>query len=372
MGRRAFTVIELLVVVGIIVLLVGILIVGLSGAARTAQGAQTRALMSSIANALVRFKADVGYLPPVLGRRGTLESDAGFAQDLLPSPVFELNPGGLPVANLNDLNRMREWFSPTSLATYLIGAGNRNADGFGCVGEPGFTTSSPPPGARERPTLGIKHPGRDGVWGAATPVGGSGVIQGSVRARSTSQLTGNQGYLKGRVYGPYLELKDPAAVGAVVEYRVLIPPTTSEGEAATPIAVGPSDANYPAARPGANDATRQNFGMCILDYWGSPIIYYRRGYVNGDPRFVANREARAGVPSCGFDLSDMPALRPQRFDPGTQVQGSPDAAGDTFTSRELYGAEFALLSAGPDRRWDPRRRVGRNQENADNIVVTGP
>ena len=355
MGRRAFTIIELLVVVGIIVLLVGILIVGLSGAARTAQGAQTRALMSSIANALVRFKADVGYLPPVLGPGGT-QAAAGFAQDLRTVPA--------PFAN-GTANQVREWFSPTSLATYLIGAGNRNADGFGCVGDPVFAAGSPPPGARERPALGIKHPGRDGVWGASL---GSGTgAPGQFGRRATSALNGNQGYLKGRVYGPYLELKDPQALGAVVDYQQVAP-----GEAFVPRAVGPSDSNYPTALPGASDAVRQNFGMCILDYWGSPIIYYRKGYVNGDPRYVATREQVAGSPTCGFDLSDMPALRPQRFDPGTEVQGSPDAAGDSFTSRELYGAEFALLSPGPDRRWDPRRRVGLNQENADNIVVTGP
>jgi hypothetical protein len=203
------------------------------------------------------------------------------------------------------------------------------------------------------------------VWGASFASGLG--APGQFSRRSTASLGGNQGYLKGRVYGPYLELKDPQAVGALVDYQSIAP-----GEALVPRAVGPSDSSYPTALPGASDGVRQNFGMCILDYWGSPIIYYRKGYVNGDPRYLATREAVAGSPTCGFDLSDMPALRPQRFDPGTQAQGSPDAAGDSFTSRELFGAEFALLSPGPDRRWDPRRRVGLNQENADNIVVTGP
>lgn len=358
MPRRAFTIIELLVVVGIIVLLVGILIVGLSGAARTAQGAQTRALMSSVANALVRFKADVGYLPPVLGPGATQFGAAGYAQDL------RAVPGPLAAANAN---QVREWFSATTLATYLIGAGNRNADGFGCVGDPAFTAGSPPPGVRERPTLGIKHPGRDGVWGAAFSAAPGSAGYGQFGRRTTASLNGNNGYVKGRVYGPYLELKDPNAVGAVVDYQAISP-----GEAFVPRAVGPADSSYPTALPGVSDGVRQNFGMCILDYWGSPIIYYRKGYVNGDPRYIATRDEVAGSPYCGFDLSDMPALRPQRFDPGTQVEGSPDAAGDAFTSRELYGAEFALLSPGPDRRWDPRRRVGLNQENADNIVVTGP
>lgn len=362
MPRRAFTIIELLVVVGIIVLLVGILIVGLSGAARAAQGAQTRALMSSVSNALVRFKADVGYLPPVLGPASTQPGQPGYACDLLNSPLVNPSTGAavspVPVSAPADF---RDWYSATTLGTYLLGAGNRNADGFGIVGDPAFTAGSPPPGERERPTLGIKHPGRDGVWGALVSPAGPNLARGSFRARTVSGLSGNQGYLKGRVYGPYLELKDPAALGAVVAY-----------DAGTPKAARPTDSDYPTALPGASDAVRQNFGMCIMDYWGSPIVYYRKGYVNGDPRYIASKESSAGAPACGFDLSDMPALRPQRFDPGTQVEGLPDAAGDRFTSRELYASEFGLVSFGPDRLWDPKRRVGVNSENVDNIVVTGP
>ena len=65
--RRAFTVVELLVVLAIIILLVGILVVGLGQAAGTAQKAQTRFLLNSMAAGLAQFKGDHGYLPPVLG-----------------------------------------------------------------------------------------------------------------------------------------------------------------------------------------------------------------------------------------------------------------------------------------------------------------
>ena len=45
----------------------GILIVAINAATKTAQATNTRALMSSIKQALVRFKGDIGYYPPVLG-----------------------------------------------------------------------------------------------------------------------------------------------------------------------------------------------------------------------------------------------------------------------------------------------------------------
>ena len=56
--RVGFTVVELLVVLAIIILLVGILLVGLTQAAGSAQAAQTRFLMNSMAAGLVQFIAE--------------------------------------------------------------------------------------------------------------------------------------------------------------------------------------------------------------------------------------------------------------------------------------------------------------------------
>ena len=60
-----FTTIELMVVIGIVTMLLGILLVALNGATRSAQSANTRALMNSMKTALVTFRNDIGYLPPV-------------------------------------------------------------------------------------------------------------------------------------------------------------------------------------------------------------------------------------------------------------------------------------------------------------------
>ena len=66
-ARRAFTIIELLTVVGIIVVLVGLLVVAVSSASKAAQAASTRSMMGAVSRALTQFKTDMGYLPPVLG-----------------------------------------------------------------------------------------------------------------------------------------------------------------------------------------------------------------------------------------------------------------------------------------------------------------
>ena len=65
--RRAFTLVELLVVIGVIAMLVGLLIVGINAAQKRAQKMNTQFLLSSISQALSRFKSDHGYYPPVLG-----------------------------------------------------------------------------------------------------------------------------------------------------------------------------------------------------------------------------------------------------------------------------------------------------------------
>ena len=62
--RLGFTVVELLVVLAIIILLVGILLVGLNQAAGSAQAAQTRFLLNSMAAGLVRVNCPQFGQPP--------------------------------------------------------------------------------------------------------------------------------------------------------------------------------------------------------------------------------------------------------------------------------------------------------------------
>jgi len=172
--RKGFTLLELLIVTAMIILLLGILVVALNKASKTAQSTNTRALMTSINQALVRFQGDIGYLPPVLENNRDL--------------YFPPDPLGNYAAEVQD------WYSITTLAEYLIGYGNDQQDGHGDE----FDGSI---GA-----LGIRDPGSDGVWGSTI----QGPADGSLSNRN--QIGGAS---VGQIYGPYLELKDDHLIGSI-------------------------------------------------------------------------------------------------------------------------------------------------------------
>jgi type II secretory pathway pseudopilin PulG len=332
---RAFTIIELLVTVAIIILLLGLLLVGLQQAARAAQVAQTKTLMSSINRALVSFKNDVGYYPPVLGRGSGNGSQPvgqlGFGRDLLVPPGAI--SGSTSIA-------LQQWNSFTSLPEYLLGYGSRTADGYGFEA----SAAAGGDGGLERPPLGIRHPGRDGVWGAYASPRATGLALGSFGARTVGIGNPNAAnpVFRGKQLGPYLELKDAVFLGGITDYN------TTTGE---PTIVRATEAPNFDALP-----------KCIVDYWGRPIRYYRRPYTMPDCSTVAT----------GFTCGDFFALRPQSFEQGTDVDGLADGGSDTSTSRALQAAEFALLSYGPDKSWDPTVRVDAQGYNKDNIVEAGP
>lgn len=341
----AFTVVELLVVVAVIVLLVGIMVTVLSGSAKAAQSASTRALMGTLSSALARFKTDLGYFPPVLGAAPSMPSGAGtpgHLRDLLIPQVI----GG---PNLPQQVSPQNYCSITSLVEYLVGPGGRDQDGYGAVGSPAANTL----GAKEIPAVGIRAPLKDGAWGAyLTPLNTTqppGTFAQRNLPQGASANTATMANVSGRSLGPYLELKDASMFGAVVGFT----PTGA------PIVARPGDNNYIETAP-----------RCIVDYWGQPIRYYRKGYMNADPRMTRGRGGGGSI-GLGWDLSDVFVLRPQRFQPGTEADGLADANGDTTTSRGLSGAEFALFSMGPDRSADFGARVDAGGFNEDNIVETG-
>jgi len=357
--HRAFTIVEMLVVVAIIIVLLTILIVALSQASRAAQRANTTFLMSSVTKGVAAFKGDFGFVPPVLGARNPDGSLVVGAERTAVNP---------PDPSLADYaTRLQEWYSITSLAEYLLGAGDRTEDGYGCVGDVAVAAQQFPssPGVKEVPKLGLRDPGPDGVWGAWTNprVLGPGQTMppdGSVASRRNTSflpsppagspsIQANNDLLPGRVYGPYLDLAEARNIGRI----------TTDGEIALP-----GDDNYDTSRP-----------PVIVDYWGRPLRFYRRAHAINDPRTTLTAPT----------LADVVSLRPWIFDRGDDTLALADAnpnvvsplpgggsvAGDNAASRRLLGADFAILSEGPDRRSNRFIRADAEEYNKDNIVEVG-
>jgi type II secretory pathway pseudopilin PulG len=360
---RAFTITEMLVTVGVIVILAGILITTLSKAARTAQQGRTVQLMNAINDAISRFETDHGYIPPVLGPQVTAAGGIGHGRDLLGLP---------PVSGANpDYQQQQSYYSLTSLPEFLLGYDDRRMDGFGYVPQGG--NPSPPitlapsdmnPGQREHPALGFRSPGPDGFWNATLNprFGGGGNVNNGVSFASRNpgnlgniSYTGNNDHtLQGKVYGPYLDLKDDTVIG---EVQGMAFSDDSGGTADSQVwdrVLLPGDAGY-----GTN-----NNPKVFLDYWGNPLRYYRRPPVDvRDPRMFDEN----------FSLAEVIALRPSSFEPGADVNSRyNDANGDSSASRALIASRYALFSPGADgKSADDVRIDDDNDYNSDNIVETG-
>ena len=94
--RRAFTIVEMLVVVAIIVVLMSILLVAVALARGAAQRASTTFTMNTISKGLAQFQGDLGYLPPILGQRTAAPASlplVGQERDAVTPP--EYGAGGL-------------------------------------------------------------------------------------------------------------------------------------------------------------------------------------------------------------------------------------------------------------------------------------
>jgi len=353
---RGFTVVEILVVLGIVIGVISTLVVGLGFAARRARVANTEFLMNSIVAGLTRFRAETGYIPPILGDPSSMSPAGsatpfgtfGWCRDVVASPAAS-----------NGAN-LQKWFSATTIPEYLIGLGDRSQDGYGVIMESNgaLPTDTSTPGYREQPTLGIRNPGQDGAWGAeANPrpnTAGNGLFASRNVAVANAAL-GNKNYpvstgvqrqtsqfLVGKSLGPYIEVKAESELGGLVRFQNGIP-----------IAAKTGDSDYSDRAP-----------KCLLDYFGKPILFYRRGYLNKDPRST----------DTSWSLADIIALRPQRFQPGDAIDAYPDSGTqqDRSASRDALAAEFALFSSGPDQSWDPNIRVDPAGYNEDNIVRFGP
>ena len=354
-ARRAFTIIELLTVVGLIVVLAGLLVVAVSSASKAAQAASTRSMMGAVSRGLTQFKTDMGYLPPVLGFPTTGASQTGsvgYLRDLILPPILTGAPTPLQVTQIQN------YYSMTAMVEYLIGPGGKDEDGYGAIGTVSQWTDPAVKVAalKESPSAGIRSPLKDGVWGAYSNPNTGTQSPGNFSRRNLPQgiasNTSTVANVSGRVLGPYLELKDGSLLGAIVG---------TDSVTGQPIVARAGDNNWNPTAP-----------KVLLDYYGQPMRYYRKGYANGDPKRIGGKQVGGGLGTgVGWDLSDIFVLRPQRFDPNTEIDGLADALGDTGSSKSLQMADFAFFSSGPDQRADFTTRRDATLFNEDNIVEVG-
>ena len=373
-ASRGFTVVELLVVLGVLTAILAVAVPAAGWALRRSRTAATEVLLGTLSASLQAFRADVGYLPPVLadpglmpdGTPGALPGTFGWSRDAVAAP--QLPPADEPASgprqdawSSDDLLSVQAWCSTTALAEYLVGPGDRSQDGFGAVlGADGALPAGDSPGSREFPSVGIRHPGADGVWGAHSAPRPGMPADGRFRSRclaatvapggpgDPSEANGNgrsarqdPSHLVGPRLGPYF---DPGSPGVELGGLVAI------GAGGVPVVAR-------IGEPSWNDG----LSRVILDPFGGPVVYYRRGHRPGDPRSVDRR----------FSLADVVPIRPATFAPGEAIDAARDAAGDPSASRAAAAAEFALLSFGPDRSWHPLVRADPDGRNEDNIVSLG-
>lgn len=207
-----FTLVELMVVVVIIAILMGILIVTMSGVFKSSQRAACERTMASISQALEHFKTDMSYYPPLLS-----VDNVGIGK----TPP-DRSVATVPESRANPINALREtrFGSEYSLAVYLLGAGDIN----GRKPNNGGPSDTPNVGANDDEDdgaggPGFRSPGPDRSWGGAA---GRDPLQ-----HKASKI--------GRVYGPYL---DPSQL----ERFMAVEPQTGLFK--------------------------------ILDSWGQPVRYY--------------------------------------------------------------------------------------------------
>gem|GEM_PF-1260048 len=355
---RGFTLVELVVVLGIIALLVAVLVTAVSGARNTARVAQTTATMSAMTQGMVAFREDVGYLPPLLDENRALMSPP-------------------PLDDGNIFERLQGYYSITSPAEYLLGYGAHGVDGFGWdpddeeyssrYGPDGLDASSngDPNGiySDESERYGIRNPGPDGVWTSTYAQSNKGTLEGRYDRFLKGKVKDT-----GPVLGPYMSLPAPGVVGSLAWSFPEDEDYEGFGEwDATSI---DSTSGQPRVFFPGEEGYDKDGAQVICDAWGAPIRYYRLNYPGGSPGRTYPSTQQPFAPS----LSQYIALRPWEFEPGAatdflvpsdgELWGDYNSTldddgrrGDSSTSYQLQSGEFAFMSGGPDRRINNWQRL---------------
>ncbi len=161
-ARRAFTLVELLVVIGIIALLVAILLPALTAARRQANTIKCAAHLRDLGNAFEMYAVDnKGYIPVVQCDNYSVGSittpgtgnNAAFWWDFLQRYIaknFKLGVSSTTVADAAGQRRSIIWGCPAWEGWYTgaLGQFNRNMPGYGMNFEPRMRPDYPSAGQR--------------------------------------------------------------------------------------------------------------------------------------------------------------------------------------------------------------------------------
>ena len=368
---RGFTVLELLVVIAIVAVIAGLLLASLRGATDRSRAVKTRSIMRAVSIGLDAFKSDHGYHPVVLSGNSSGRQGPAW-RDVVPAPVPIV--GNTPFPLPDYAVDMQRWYSITTIPEFLLGAGGREADGYG-------TTEIDINSSGERPALGIRSPGIDGAWGST--IFGSGLLEDrAFGLYEDPSANPSQMRLRnpGRVYGPYLGLEGDIRLGKVLPANTWPAAPSSEAQAE---AVGQDPIRL--IDENSQDWLNPDAKLVLLDPFDRPIEYFCNPYAPGDPSSVDQRKS-AGVNGATPPISpmrpslaDIIRLRPSAFGSESDFDGNISA--DVFNShvRDLRGdfsasiaartASYALFSSGADGAYNPWLRA--HPLNSDNIVEFG-
>jgi|GEM_PF-1685241 len=219
--RYAFTLIEILVVIGIMALLFGILGVMYSRVLGGARRAATSNQMRSMSSAIEQFKNDFGYYPPVLSDDPTAMAGPERLK------IVNDDRGPMGVRNRQEARDELEaarYSSVFTMSVYLTGVGDITGANVGASGEDTDTETTRDDGVIGP---GFRDPGGDHAWG--------GAFDQNLHAAPVT----------GRTYGPYLDL------GSGKHTRLILDPNKGKD---------------PVEAAGL---------YLFVDRWSTPIRYYR-------------------------------------------------------------------------------------------------
>ncbi len=132
---RAFTLVELLAVISVIFLIMGIAVVAYTSASRSARAAADRAAVNGLQLAVGQFKAEFGFVPPLVKDDGGLNAEFPLATVRGRTVPLVYSLGSIDDAQAlrgRDPDRLR--YSVLSLPYYILGALDGTIDGVDGLG----------------------------------------------------------------------------------------------------------------------------------------------------------------------------------------------------------------------------------------------